>query len=225
MDKLRAFVMYFKENWIWLAPTIVVVLSSIITGLTNFPKVKGVLQVLLNIVERLSVTTHSDAPGTFKMLLMKGKRPGATASGTMGKVAALLPFIVFFSAFSGCYCWEPAHAQEPKCVVLRQVVSCSQDSIKTLAIGAIANLAAMVTSANPDWKAFGEKAEALGFRDGGCLLASLEDYLLGGGKVSVAPPAPGDTDRVIHVHAALVALKAKNNAPDVRFCVTAERCL
>src|SRR5712664_4374697 len=74
--------MSFHDVYAWAlahGPAILVflglVLPSVITGLTPYPKAKGVipfLQLLLNIV---SILTHHDSPGTFKAPLTLSKPP------------------------------------------------------------------------------------------------------------------------------------------------------
>lgn len=55
------------------------IVSSLIVGLTPYPKVEGVLQKILWVLNLFSVTTHSDSPGTFKLPLMQSSAPVAAA--------------------------------------------------------------------------------------------------------------------------------------------------
>lgn len=54
----------------WLA-VLIVVLPSLVTALTRYPKAAGALAVAQGVLDRLSVLTHHDAPGTLKLPLLR----------------------------------------------------------------------------------------------------------------------------------------------------------
>lgn len=54
----------------WVVGVVLAVLPTLITGLSNQPKAKGVVAVLQTFLAVLSVVTHKDAAGTFKAPLV-----------------------------------------------------------------------------------------------------------------------------------------------------------
>lgn len=56
------------KPWLILAAAL---LPTLITGLTQYPRVDGFLKGLLNVLDALSIVSHSDSPGTFKVGLSR----------------------------------------------------------------------------------------------------------------------------------------------------------
>lgn len=64
-----------QANSAWLVPLVVGVVSSLITGLTKYPKAGGVVAALQLFLSVFSAVTHKDAPGTFKLPLTPTTKP------------------------------------------------------------------------------------------------------------------------------------------------------
>lgn len=105
---------FFSEVYAWalahgpaVAAFLVVVLPSVITGLSSYPRagdgVIGLFKVLLSVA---SWVTHHDSPGTFKAPLSLPKRPDSHGFVRIGVLAALAGFAALLLA-------GPAFAQEP----------------------------------------------------------------------------------------------------------------
>ena len=55
---------------------LVSLIPSVITGLSQFPKTKGIAAALQKVLQFVSVLTHSDQAGTFKAPLTLVPAPG-----------------------------------------------------------------------------------------------------------------------------------------------------
>lgn len=74
MSKLHSLLDWAKVNWPWLAPVVLGVLANLYNGLAHYPKAQSLVRSL---VDALSVVTHRDSPGTFKMPLTRSAAPNA----------------------------------------------------------------------------------------------------------------------------------------------------
>lgn len=70
-------IQWILANWQSVLAVALAVLPTLIVGFTNYPKVDGVLTIILKILNAFSVASHSDSPGTFKLPLVQSKPPGA----------------------------------------------------------------------------------------------------------------------------------------------------
>lgn len=59
---------------IW-APILTVVIASLVTRLTPYPKAGGVVTALRVVLDVLSVLTHKDSPGTFQLPVVQRSQP------------------------------------------------------------------------------------------------------------------------------------------------------
>ena len=86
--------------WKTLLTVFVLLLPSLITGLTKYPRIETGLKLLLLLCERLSVVAHKDIPNaTFKLPLTKSPRPLMPASqrpsiATGGAIIGLLLLVL-----------------------------------------------------------------------------------------------------------------------------------
>lgn len=126
----------------------------------------------------------------------------------------ILALVVLGSVLPACYCWQPAHQSEPKCIVARQVVDCTHEAINVLEPAALLLITDLIGAESPDWTAIEQRLEAFGFRDAGCLLAALENDF-----VKTQAIRPGGRERLLRIHDALLAFKRRHKAEDVRFRV------
>jgi hypothetical protein len=58
-------------------PVAISILSSLIVGLTPYPKAGGFVKTLSVVANLLSLVVHKDSPATFKLPLMQSPAPGA----------------------------------------------------------------------------------------------------------------------------------------------------
>ena len=76
-----------QSQWFWaftvahwpviLAILVTIVIPSIITPLTRYPKAKGVVYVLKVFLDILSFLQHKDSPGTWQAPLLQRSSPPA----------------------------------------------------------------------------------------------------------------------------------------------------
>lgn len=114
------------------------------------------------------------------MLAFFGKPLAANA---LNKVALLLPLGLGVLFISGCQCFQAAHRNDPGCAVVHQIVDCSEATVVAL----LPELKPLVLSiiqkytngdGTVDWVAVGKEVGVLGIKDGGCVLADIQnDYL------------------------------------------------
>lgn len=72
-------------HWPAILTVLLIVLPSIATGLSKYPKTKGVGAAIKVLLDRLSVLSHADAAGTFKHPLTRSKKPPVAKPARVGK--------------------------------------------------------------------------------------------------------------------------------------------
>lgn len=95
---------------IW-APILTVVLASVATRLTPYPKAGGVVTALRVVLDVLSVLTHKDSPGTLQLPLVQRSKPPEGALEV--DPPNLPPAVLLMAGLSLLAAW-PAHAGEPQ---------------------------------------------------------------------------------------------------------------
>jgi hypothetical protein len=73
---------WVTANWKWAAPVLVYVLTNIANGVMKHPQLETALH---RIIDFLSILTHSDSPGTFKLPGMKSRAPAGKIQMPTGK--------------------------------------------------------------------------------------------------------------------------------------------
>lgn len=207
---------YLVSNWKWMAPVLGYILLNIANGLTSHPDLANWLH---RTVDFITLTTHSDSPGTFKMLFTKSKPPltklqPITPTNPTARVAAIIPilFVPSFVLLSSCACWQPEHRNDPGCVIVHQIIDCTGDNLPTSIAGVI--LAYISGTASPDWNFVLAQLENAGVKDGGCILAQLlNDY-------AAKPGAAPEKAKAKSMSDMLVSFKAKLGIPDVKYKVS-----
>lgn len=115
---------------------------------------------------------------------------------------------------SSCACWTPEHAQDPHCIAVRSVVDCTKDT----ALAAVTGMFSDLLASQGNWDAIKGQVNSrlinLGFKDGGCALASIEAEFLG--KPRASPEMAHKTEGI---HGLMVAWKKEHHAEDIRFKV------
>lgn len=190
----QVFVHYFKIIAPWL---VVAGIPSIIVGLSSYPKAAGVvtiLQTLSNVLKQLlnplSLLTHKDSPGTFKMPLCMSKAPANSMYGEISKKGPpstpLIPLLMLALFSSSCACWTQEHKNDVGCVVVRQIIDCTTNQATATVVPIVLSMVETFISGSTavDWGMIEQKLEAFGIRDAGCILASLEDDFLNKAKAS-----------------------------------------
>lgn len=77
---MPGFIVWFLANLPVAIPIALSIVSTLITGLTNFPKAEGFLKTVLWWLNLLSVVPHSNSPGTFKLPILQSQEPGTVVN-------------------------------------------------------------------------------------------------------------------------------------------------
>lgn len=72
MSKLHTTIEWVTANWAWLSPIVLGILANLYNGMSKHPEVQTLIK---DIIDKLSVVTHRDSPGTFKAPFRKSKAP------------------------------------------------------------------------------------------------------------------------------------------------------
>lgn len=209
---------FLTANYKWILALVSLILFNLGNGLKDYPTLASRLLWVHALLDRLSIVTNANSPRTFKMLGTRSKPPvGKTVvSGVIGApVAALLPFLLLLSA--SCSCFTPATRNTPQCVILNNIIDCSEDVV-------IANLGPAVSkiiqsyiaapNQSPNWTALDAALEAAGIKDGGCIIAQLQADFLGAVKADPAYAAS-----VKDAAVAFNAYKARHGLSKVQYRV------
>jgi hypothetical protein len=126
-----------------------------------------------------------------------------------------LAILVAAMLCAGCSCWTAEHAQDPKCVVVHEIVDCTESGALSLLPSLIPLFTDLLSNqANIDGNAIETRLEAMGYKDGGCLLAALEAAFVGSPKASVETAKKAQS-----IHGLLVRWKQKHGTETVKFKV------
>jgi len=66
---------WLSAHWMEVAIFTLMVIPAVITGLTPYPKAKGVVTALRIVMDVLSVVTHKDSPNSLKLPLQRSPAP------------------------------------------------------------------------------------------------------------------------------------------------------
>jgi len=213
---MTALIAWFAAHWSEVTATAGALwtLLSIINGAIKSPEAKTWIGKIL---DGLSYIKRAEAPGSVKVPFKLSKRGGA--SGASGKLpVALLPFLLVSSLLaSGCSCFKPETRNTPGCAILHNIIDCTVDAITGgLAQSAQAIVAQYINgNASVDWDGLLASLEAAGIKDGGCILAQLENQFVGKMKAG-----NGDAAKTGQVSQALVRFRHDMKLGDVKFCFT-----
>jgi hypothetical protein len=133
-----------------------------------------------------------------------------------------LPLLFIALLSTSCACWTAEHAQEPKCVAVHDVVDCTKDAVISTMVPMFADL---LQGANADWATIqsqiSQRLTQMGFKDGGCLLASLEAEFMAKTpqQAGASAKATETAQRADSVHTLMTSWKQKHGADNVRFKV------
>jgi hypothetical protein len=180
---------------IWI-PLFLVVLSSIATGLSNYPKASGAVTVLRKIMGWLSFAQHYDSPGSLKLPIVQPPEPPAVIGVWLGGGSVVPPkgmARLEALAVSVMLCVMGAVAFVPACktasIIPDQILSCAEQSLPSAAVGLVSSA---LSSQSVNWAS---ALESLGVQYGlpvvECIVATLiGDYKPDAGAADAALPAP-----------------------------------
>lgn len=140
------------------------------------------------------------------------------SSPPMPPRVAMIPILVLVGFFAGCACFGEKK-DTATCVAINKIVDCTVGSVSGLAPAALAAIMSFIAGGQPDWANFANEAEILGFRNAGCLLATLESYLIKPGS------SPTAISRAVPLHDVFKQWRVKHAATDIKFCVAPGECL
>ncbi len=140
-------------------------LLNLANALAKGPEAKSKLAALANF---LAVLTRKDAPGTLKAPLSSGE--------ASPDLKALALFMAFTMGLSACACLRPSSDEynSKKCVVARQALDCTKDSLVALLPLLPGIAVALLSGQAIDWAAIGNGAKDKGLANAACLLAVVQ---------------------------------------------------
>lgn len=202
---------WFKANWPWLSPVVLITLASIYNGVSEYPKAKSFIQWLIDIV---SLTTKKDSEGSLKLPFMPSKAPKGKPNMRTGAASAWLPVLLFSSMYlMGCACWKPEGRAIKACVVVRQVVDCTTAEIKDIGPVVSKILGGLISGgATVDWDMILARLEGAGLKDAGCIIANLQNDF-----VSKPAASPQYAERAKMIQVGFEQWKTKHDMVSVKF--------
>jgi len=170
-------------------------------------------------LDYISFVTKKDSPGTFKAPFKASKKPDSISDVTVLKGTSLLlafAALALGTFVAGCACYTPQARNDKTCIVLHQIIDCTQDAaLQNLAPLAVAIIGEILNNQqSPNWPAIEARIEGAGIKDGGCILAQLEADFAG------RPTA--DKERATKAKAVsdmLLRFKEKRGMLDVKYKV------
>jgi len=190
---------WLKNNAVWLIPTLVVVLTNIANGLTDHPKVKGVLLGISKIIDQFPTTilAKKSAPGqTLKLPLMASRWPEGhplnpdnvptiPAPPKLPTAAIILFFFALSPALMGAHC--TAQQVEQGAVAIAK--SCGS-TLLPAAEAEIPSAMSALLAGGTVWTAEQQKLEGLGISAGIDLAACIVEEAVYYIEQSLTPPGP-----------------------------------
>lgn len=215
MTQIQPIIDFYKHNAVWLTPLILGVLANLYNGLSKYPVQQSLVKWVIDV---LSLVSKSDSAGTFKLPFKGSKVPAGKKHMRTGAVSAtaviLMPFLLF--TLAGCACWTPEHRNDKGCAILHQIIDCTTDVIKDLAPSVVGIITGAISgNASPDWDALYTRLEAMGIKDGGCILAQLENDF-----ITKPAASPDHMMKAKQVSSMLSKFKDHYQLQDVKYCFT-----
>lgn len=95
----------------------------------------------------------------------------------------LLAFTLLF--VSSCGCFTVAQQNTTQCILLKQVISCSEDSGSSIAAKVVALILKTVSTGTIDWSSLETMLEGFGVGDAACIIAAVDqDFVSPTSKVN-----------------------------------------
>ena len=96
---------WIKANWYWLVIVVPAVLAALVTGLSPYPKAKGLVTFFQIVLDFFSVVTHKDSPKSLKLPFTRSKPPaGQMRIKLWGPPVPVSILFVTFLAFTVTSC-------------------------------------------------------------------------------------------------------------------------
>lgn len=169
------------------------------TPLANIPVVKGVIAKMALTEEMRAVEAPAPAPVVEEAPKAKSNR------STKKSGAALIFFMLFPMAVSGCYCGKPENKDTARCIAQAKAIECMKTSILSLVPAAIVVVNEIISGGVVEWNPLVEALKKRGYPDAECLLAVIRDLYL-------SPKAlPAGVDAAKLPHLSPDVLKTLNN--------------
>lgn len=185
---------WILANHVVLYTTIVLILNSLINGLTAYPDTESVLGKIQHVIGLFSFLVHADSPGTLKVPFTHSLEPLPTPGVLQEKSAApkgfaagnLLPWLVLMSgaiAILGSCAWF-SH-------VKADVVECSREEIVSVEKNVAADITSILLAGVAGWQAeLASIASKVGEEVVGCVVAKLASgWAPPPGSNAALPPA------------------------------------
>lgn len=177
-------------HWQTIAFVLLLVVPSLITGLSRYPKAAGVVHWLKVALDLLSVVTHADSPGSLKVpVLQRSKSPEGVESPGVPPVALLLILVVGLSACTPrqTIAWQAAGGD---------ALGCLAPGAQGAMAGALDGAIKEATGVGVDWNAYGKSlATTYGGAFALCLVESALKRL---GPVIFGATPDGDPRLIFH---------------------------
>jgi hypothetical protein len=78
---------WLAQNWPMILTLLLLLLPTLITGLTQYPQAAGAVKVLQVVLGLLSVVPHANSPGSLKLPMWPSKVPVDTAGNPVPPTA------------------------------------------------------------------------------------------------------------------------------------------
>lgn len=141
---------WLKLNWVKIVLGLLI--PSLITALTPYPKAKGLVAFLQALLDRLSIFTHYDSPGTLNWPGVRSKPPKNHTPSSPPPVVTMLLIGALALSSTGCCvfkgnCKEDDHVGQ----IATVVVDCASEAIKTRVAEILPAVIAIVTGNAGNW--------------------------------------------------------------------------
>lgn len=198
---------FCQANWKLIAGLLYAALN-LANAVVKGPEAKSVVGKL---IDALAFLTRKDADGTLKIPLARSKA-GSNAKMKLPALLPLLPLVLLAS----CACWQPEHRNDKGCAILHSVIDCTKDALTKQLGRTVSSIIAGFLAGNVsvDWDMLLTRLEEAGIKDGGCILAQIQNDLL-----SKPAASPTDGERAKIVAGALARWKVKHGLDGVKYRV------
>ncbi len=141
---------------LWI-PIAIVILASLVTGLSSYPKASGAVAILQRLVSLLSLVQHFDSPGSLKLPLALPAAPAvvgspvkAASTSPRGSVVLIILVIIGVVALIGGAgaVVESGHAGSG---LGKQIVDCTERAISAEATSAAPQVEGILGGNSPNW--------------------------------------------------------------------------
>ena len=158
-------------------PLAITAVSSLLVGLTKYPKAYTLASDVMKVLNLLSLVVHADSPGSLKLPLTQSREPGAGNLPGSGPVALsmLLPFLAIAAlTIPGCACSNPANKVKFGCKVEQGLIDCSTAQAGKAISQAATDVEAAITGTSINWVALATVEATYGVGIVACVIQMLD---------------------------------------------------